>query len=207
MRPVKAFGLAVSAAIAAMAFIGASSAVAKDTALCSSNETLTCAAGNQLKSVHGAGVYVDLLLPGVGNITCKATSIALSISALGAPQSTNVLSLTWSGCYTGLTQCTVSTTAVGKLLLLKTAANLGEAQHQGLELLIKCGALVECTYSGPVKYHLLSAASLLDGNSNGGLVSSGGESDGTISSFLAEPCVNMTLDLAWEALVPVYVKS
>jgi hypothetical protein len=54
MKPIKAFGLAVMAALLMMAFIGAGSATAEETALCSQDQS-PCQEGNLIEVAHLVG--------------------------------------------------------------------------------------------------------------------------------------------------------
>lgn len=112
MRLIKMLGLVTVVAVAAMAFIGASSAMAMNTALCSSNEggALACSAGKQVTGLHT--VASDLVfLTNVGNVLCKESLMELNVLGLGAPQVTHLTKLTWTGCSAGGTACTITTVA------------------------------------------------------------------------------------------------
>jgi hypothetical protein len=56
MKPIKMFGFAGLAALLAMAFVGASSAIAGSTALCSADES-PCKEANQITHVHEATLF------------------------------------------------------------------------------------------------------------------------------------------------------
>jgi hypothetical protein len=208
MRLIKAFGLTAGCAIAAMAFIGSSSAMAGNTALCKSNEegALTCAEANQLKKIHAVATNAVILSAG-GNVVCKSSLLEVTLLGLGAPQTSHVNSLTWTECiYKEIVKCTVTTIALGTLLFLKTAANLGVSQFHNMKLLIECGIFspfVDCIYEGLPAFHLLGAESFGDGSSNGRIT---GKETALTTPLDACPG-EIVLDLFWEALEPVYVKS
>jgi len=66
VKPIKMFGLAVLAALTVMAFVGASSAMAEHTQLCSADQSL-CSVGNAVSHVHemSAGPAKILSVPTV----------------------------------------------------------------------------------------------------------------------------------------------
>jgi hypothetical protein len=142
VRLIKTFGLAAIAALAAMAFVGASSASASTTALCSVNES-PCAAGNLVTHVH----YVDpspILLSTI-NVQCNALFLG---DALGLVTNGPVLvhgSFTYTNCNEG---CEVEDLKGGLILVLRTAANLGEVKGDGFEISVTCLGVIECEYTG-----------------------------------------------------------
>jgi hypothetical protein len=73
MKSIKLIGLTALAALMAMAFVGASSAMAENTALCKADEE-PCLFSNQISHVHEvtlAGAPATLL-SSAGNVTCSA---------------------------------------------------------------------------------------------------------------------------------------
>jgi len=208
MRLIKVFGLVAISAIAAMAFIGVSSAIAGNTAICKTNEggALTCAEANQWKKIHAVANDPVILSAG-GNVLCTSSLLEFTLLGLGAPQTGHVNSLTWNECvYKEALKCTVTTIALGTLLFLKTAVNLGVSQFHNMKLLIECGIFspfVDCIYEGLPSFHLLGAESFGDGPENGGIrgIESG------LSSPLDACPPEIVLDLFWGALEPVYIKS
>ncbi len=206
MRLTKVFGLTVIAAIAAMALLGASSATAMNTALCSSNESgaLTCAAANQFKTIHAVAKGVVFLTP-EGPITCEESLLSLTLLGLAAPQVGHVTSLTWKGCTNGAVVCTVTTTSLGTELFLKTAVNLAIGQFHNMELSFKCNIFFECKYGGLPTLHVVGASLLDDNTGNGGIKSDG---SGLTSTSPLDFCPGEIVpDLFWGALSPVYVKT
>ena len=133
--------LAVAAvtAIGAMGFVGASPATARTTALCEINES-PCLA--EVEHVH----FVDSaarLLTNVLTITCEALFLG---DVLGLVTNGPVLvhgSFTYSNCNNG---CTFTDLHGGLLLMLRTAANLGEATGDGFEIILHCAGVIECEY-------------------------------------------------------------
>jgi len=164
MRLIKMFGLAASAAVAAMAFVGASSAMAdggNGTAICKQDE-LACAAANlypanttvlaSLLNPGLTGVGASLLGPNlVLEVTCfQSHSKSKTLAALASPLTGHLEELSFSHCFhkTGVA-CTVTINHVGELLLLKTAANLGTATVHNVSATVECGispVIFRCFY-------------------------------------------------------------
>ncbi|HEU4682602.1 MAG TPA: hypothetical protein VFS51_12680, partial [Gemmatimonadales bacterium] len=133
MRSIKMLGLAAVAAVAAMAFVGVSSAMATNTALCTESGVLVCPAG-KVYTGHIEGLAVNPVLLGTifgiqGTISCEHSKILGNALGLGNPQVTHIESITFTGnCKTSLgASCTVKSTTLGLVNLLKTAPNLGTA--------------------------------------------------------------------------------
>jgi len=190
-----------------MALVGASPAMAEETAICKSNEggELACAEENQWEKVHAVATN-PVILSSEGNISCTGSLFEVTLLALEAPQVGHNNSLLWSGCKTlfGI-PCSVITSTLGTSTYLKTAANLGEMQFHGMTLTIKCGLGFECVYEGLPVFHLLGSTAFGDSAGNGGI--RGVESEMT-SGPLDAPCPpGIVLDVFWEALAAVYIKS
>jgi len=193
------FGLAAIAAVAAMAFVGASSAMATfPTQLCSSNEggALTCSAGNVVTHVH----FVDSaakLLTNVLNVTCNALFLG---DSLGLAQPLLVHGeFTYSGCNNG---CTAEDLEGGLLLILKTAANLAEVKGDGFKVNVHCLNVIECEYDGQ---------GLVGHGLGANLPTTAGEvsiSEQTVHSVGGLLCPSTAkLDALFESLTDVYIKS
>jgi hypothetical protein len=210
---IKMIGLASVAAVAAMAFIGASSAMAGNTALCSSNEggAETCAAGNQVATVHFVAKN-GILLTGSSSsdVTCKEALLSGNVLGLAAPQQVHPTALTYSGCTTffGLVSCTVTTTHFGLLDALKTGATVGTVVDLAsggafTEVHVECAnGSINCTYKGE--------------NLTGNAESASGANNGTVSYEKAavtkvaggSACpTTAELDATFISLTAVYLKS
>lgn len=149
MRLIKAFGLTAITAVAAMAFVGASSAMAANTALCKVNES-PCAEANQVKTLHAVTTEEPTLLPiGFGtNIKCLSSLTKVNVLALGAPQVGHIEELVWTHCYRvdNGNLCEVVNELLGLLKALRTAANLADVESEGTSVLVRCGFLIHCTF-------------------------------------------------------------
>jgi len=165
------FGLTALAAVAAMAFVGVSAAMATgETALCEVNE-LVCPA-ESIYEGHLEGLAVNPTLTGTfvgikGTFTCKHSLILGNSLGLEKSHLTHIEAIKFTSCHLLAPfvnqSCTVESKALGLIDLLKTATNLGEATSLGNTVYIKCGGggLLECTLGGEPKFHAKGAT--LDG--------------------------------------------
>jgi hypothetical protein len=136
------FGLALVAAVASMALVAASSAMATTTQLCYAHEQ-PCSANNTV--FFGRLVAKDpVFLTVSGNLLCAEALILFEAKKLGQPQSLPVVNILWFECELGATKCTVTTTEA-QFLLLRTALNLGTALSSGNLFALACGG-PPCTY-------------------------------------------------------------
>jgi hypothetical protein len=153
-------GLALVAALASMAFIGASSASAEgSTALCEVDE-LVCPPG----SVYGAGTPIlaellpkvpsVLLGPGlVKEVECTSSHSSGKIttpgglSEEGEKLTGNLESLSFGGCtHKSGVGCTVTIVKLGTLLLLKTGPNHGDGLVHNVLVRVVCALVLNCVY-------------------------------------------------------------
>ncbi len=208
MRPVKVFGLTVIVAMAAMALIGAASATAMNTALCSTNNggALACPLEKQVTSFHSVALN-STFLTSVGNVVCKEALAEGSVLGLAAPQISHLTKFNWTGCTgPGGVACTVTTTKLGLILWLKTAVNLGSLVYDNLFFKISCPLSIECEYTPVGENHLLgSSLPLLGAESNGGF--GGTKIVLSPNSPLDAPCPEASWDYFYESLTPLWVKT
>ncbi len=153
MRPIKMFGLAALAAVAAMAFVGATSASATNTQLCKVHTSLACPAGEAVTSHHMvlASGTVGKLLGEAINVLCLSILIDATPLGLANPQSIHTLSFTFTGCGTGSTHnnCTVTTQELPLADLLKTGLEEGVLKFTNGRLRTQCPSLgMDCVYDG-----------------------------------------------------------
>jgi hypothetical protein len=149
------FGLAAVAAVAAMAFVGATSASATGAMLCSKHSGLTCAEADQITTgVHqvlAEGTVGKLL--GAINVLClgflvEATPLGLEKSE---PQAIHSLTQSFTGCGTGSTHnnCTVSIPPGQQPLfhLLKTGLDAGVLTALSGQTRLVCSNIgLDCLY-------------------------------------------------------------
>jgi hypothetical protein len=159
VKPIKMLGLAALAALMAMAFVGASSAMAESTALCKEDAVLltgeACPAGKLISHVHETTLTgaPGLLLSSIVEILCDVLFLGDVTSAnnLGSPL--EVLGkFTYSNCMTASNgSCTVTETSTDiKLSILKLGHELADVNPQGIggSVNAHCGFLINCTYDG-----------------------------------------------------------
>jgi hypothetical protein len=170
VKPIKMLGLAALAALMAMAFVGASSAMAESTALCTADES-PCAAGNQVSHVHETTLSGALatLLSSAGNVSCDVLFLGDTTGGnLGNP-----LRITGNFTYTSCTRsgssCTVTeVNGPVEIRVLKEGHETGKVTGEG-EVNVHCGFFINCTYNGEG----------LAGTAKGPLLSS--ETNGSVS--------------------------
>lgn len=159
-------GLALVTAVAAMALIGTSAAMAESTALCKVNTALICPE----KSIYPSGTVIkaqllhqttssamnlELVSPSVllgpnlaVEVRCwESTASGVTTTGLANPLKGELKSLSFGHCFhkTGV-GCTVTVNKLGLLTLLKTAPNLGEAKVNGVLVTVVCGIVFKCVY-------------------------------------------------------------
>jgi hypothetical protein len=155
VKPIKMLGLAALAALMAMAFVGASSAMAEATELCGldpgTGSTESCGGYQEaITHVHETTEtgQPGLLLSSVVEIKCTVLFLGDTVAGTSAPQEIKG-KFTYSGCETASgSSCTVTeTSAESTIKVLKTAHELGEATGSG-EVNAHCGFFINCTYNG-----------------------------------------------------------
>lgn len=146
------FGLAAIAAVAAMAFIGATSASASSTQLCKKDTAgvaPSAAECERITSVHAESVgHLKLVTKSIlGTITveCDGLLQATLPSTLASPLTTTAATLTYSGCLNGceakvIKQGTVST------LFLSLANEQFDVTGANFEVLANCLG-IHCVYN------------------------------------------------------------
>jgi hypothetical protein len=205
MRMLKSLALAAVAALAVMAFVGATSAMAENTQLCTV-ETSPCPSGNVVTHVHATDPLALLHAEGFGiliDLLCEALFLG-TVLALGAPQITHG-EFTFSGpmgaggpCVNmksnGTTENCQSVKEVGTLggLLsgLKEGTELGSAIGSEFEILTECAGF-HCIYKAEgLKGHALGP--LLAGGGSTGNVSIANKEVKKVSGFLCPENSHLT---------------
>ena len=171
MKPIKMLGLAALAALMAMAFVGASSAMAESTALCNEDggASEVCPEGHLVKNVHETSGGMIQLLSSVLNVSCGVlfSGEVTTENLLGNPLEING-HFTYSLCTEG---CTVEETSPSShLKLLKEGHETGSVTGEGT-VKVHCGTFINCTYKGTG----------LKGTAKGPLLSSGEEPNGSVT--------------------------
>lgn len=141
MKLVKILSLGFVVALASTALVGASSAMAENTALCNVDET-PCSPANQTTAVH---YEADNILVHTSSMDYECDALlSATPSALGKPQILTATSLVYTSCNQG---CTRTVKALGTFSVLRTGADSAEIAGNGFEILVQCGAVLNCTYS------------------------------------------------------------
>lgn len=165
VRLIKMLGIAVVAALASMAFIGAGTASAKMTALCSAAPELVggalhCKAGTKLTgtvTVTGTNVGNPKLLAGSSTVECETSTFSANLNTESGASKELVLgpttSLTFSkNCKITGVPCTV-TSVTANTPFETHVEYLGDQEPAGLVILLKPNTtlLLNCFLVGDVK--------------------------------------------------------
>jgi hypothetical protein len=139
VKAIKMFGLAALAALMAMAFVGASSAMAESTTLCSGDGS-----GCGVTHVHEttlAGAK-EKWLTSIVNVECDALFLGNTVSALSSP-----LVITGEFTYTNCGSCTVTEVGGGdEVKVLRLGHETADVTYE-FEIHVNCSGL-NCTYNG-----------------------------------------------------------
>ncbi len=143
------FGLAALAAVAAMAFVGATSASAGDTQLCKVNTSLLCPAGEARTAIHqvlATGTVGKLLA--LLNVLCLGVLVEATALGLANPQVVHALSMSFTGCGTGSAHdnCTVTVQELPLSHLLKTGPDEGVLTALNGRTRLQCSGGIDCVY-------------------------------------------------------------
>ncbi len=199
MKRTKSIGLAAVLALTAAALLAAAPAGATTTALCKVHQT-PCAAGNLVTKLHMVATTPKFLVEAAGIpsvIICSQSLLEGKVGALGAPQLIVETTLNWSNCEIGEQQlCTVATTKLGKLEVLRTALNLATVQAVGHEILLSClQSGIKCVYASPFTLAMEGAKH----------TAGAGHGMATAAKFALDPCFNTKFDVLYEATEDFYV--
>jgi hypothetical protein len=143
MKAVKMFGLAVLAALMAMAFVGASSAMAESTALCATDPE-PCEA---VTHVHEESVGKAKLVTSLGTTECNVLYLG-DVKSAGSPL---VLSggFTYTNCVLGGTSCTATEeNGPSEIKVLREGHETSKVTGEGLVHLVCKNAGIDCSYNG-----------------------------------------------------------
>jgi len=146
VKAIKMIGLTALAAPLAMAFVGASSAMAESTSLCSVDEN-PCALANQLGSVHEMSVGKAQLLTSVGTFECDVLFSGTIAMKLANPLVISG-SFAYMSCVLGGSNCTV--TEINKPAEIKVLKEGHETARVTFkyQIHIVCAGFIDCTYNG-----------------------------------------------------------
>jgi hypothetical protein len=197
------FGLAALAAVAAMAFMGASSAMAEDTALCEGSDPSgsTCAGATEASHVHFTASVPALLLSSAINVECLSVLFLGDTLALGKPLVIHG-NFTYSNCHelnNANVPCTATQVSTSALIeILKNGSETGEVKGTA-EVLVECSGFIHCVYNGTG----------LNGSAEGSLGSGHTtitkQTVNKVSGFLCPKTA--TLDILTESLTALYIRN
>jgi hypothetical protein len=195
VKPIKMFGLAALAALMAMAFVGASSAMAETTTLCESDPSVL-AESCSISHVHETSVTKGKLLAGSITVECDVLFLG-EVGAAGAPQV-----ITGNFTYTNCGSCSATEeNGPAEIQVLKTGHETSSVTGEGL-VHVNCSGL-NCRYNGEG----------LVGTGKGPLLSAESRPNGEVSisekstakeSGLFCPTTSK-LDLTTTPLTPTYI--
>lgn len=147
MRSSKIIGLVAVATLAAMAFVGTSTASAGSTQLCQNHTSLTCSGGTAVVNLVNEGV--GSILSGVFNVLCLTVRATILPLGLASPQSIHTLGIEMSGCGTtsAHNNCTVTIEELPLFNLLKTGLDQGTLEATSGQIKVACPNLsIDCKY-------------------------------------------------------------
>jgi hypothetical protein len=147
VRLTKMIGLVAVAALAAMAFVGASSASANGpTSLCKVDQ-LVCAEANLIKAVHDIDPEA-LLLSSILDVECEALFHGTVLAPYLAKPLHILGNFLYSNCNEGECEAKEPGASPTSLLtILKTGVEKATVTGTG-EVLVKCGSFLHCVYNG-----------------------------------------------------------
>ena len=213
MRLIKILTVGAIGAVAAMALIGATAAMAENTLLCEANtesETPSAEECKSPKELHFLSVDAKgekdekaKLLSSIATVECNALVVAeRTSSALAAPV-VFAATLTYSAC-----NCTVKVLEQGTISVLKTGTESAAVTATGFAVKVECFGLFDCDYDakGLVGDGLGAAE---NGTAKKGHVTYSEDEVHLRQDLEAfEPCpTKASLDALFQSLTPVYVRS
>jgi hypothetical protein len=154
VKLLKLFGLVALAALMAMAFVGAGSAMAENTALCKDMPTNHDDEGldgkdgvcdDPITHVHEttlSGAKAKLL-SSILNVECDVLFLG-DVLALGAPQVIHSGLFTYTNCNSN---CVVTQEGTVLISVLKLGHELADVTGEG-QVHVECGAFIDCKYNG-----------------------------------------------------------
>jgi len=186
VKPIKMFGLAALAALLAMAFVSASSAMALTTQLCPSDPTSemvseeSCKAVTHVHETTLSGAKANLL-SSIINVTCDVLFLGDVLGTSGEPLIIHG-HFTYTNCNNG--SCTVTEVSSDALIEgSATGHDTGSVTGEG-EVNVHCGFFINCTYNGE-GLEGTGKGPLLSSETNGSVTLTGQETS-RVSGFCPE---------------------
>jgi hypothetical protein len=144
VRSLKMFGLAALAVLMAMAFVGASSAMAENTTLCSTDPAGSCTA---IAHVHAVSVGKAKLLSSIGTSECNAL-FSGNVTKAGVDPLVIEGGFTYTNCEFNGGSCTAKEeNGPAEIKVSKEGHETAKVTGEGLVHLV-CGSSINCSYNG-----------------------------------------------------------
>jgi hypothetical protein len=148
VKSIKMLGLAALAALMAMAFVGASSAMAESTSLCSVDES-PCETANRISHVHETTLSGGkaTLLNSISNVLCDVLFLGDTVGTLNNPLVING-TFTYTNCVDEKpNSCTVTEeSGPAEIKVLKEGHETAKVTGEGLVKVVCTG--ISCKYNG-----------------------------------------------------------
>jgi hypothetical protein len=148
VKAIKMIGLAALVALMAMAFTGATSAMATTTQLCGHDGSPCEAVRHVHENSTGPGASEKaVLLTSIGNTECNALYLGDTTAASGEPLILKG-TFTYSNCTLGGSSCTAKEeNGPAEIKVKETAAETTEVTGEGLVHVV-CSGFIDCSYTG-----------------------------------------------------------
>lgn len=148
MKAIKMVGLVALAALMAMAFVGANSAMAEETTLCSSDEA-TCSPENLISHMHEESVGKAKLITSVGTIECDSLFLGDTAEGTGEGAELTITgTFTYTNCELGGKSCTAKEeNGLAEIEVVKTVAETTKVTGKYLVHVV-CSSTIDCSYTG-----------------------------------------------------------
>jgi len=197
VKSIKMFGLAALAALMAMAFVGASSAMGGGTKLCTSEACASTVTHVHQTTLSGEANQATLL-SSVINIKCAVLFLGDTLGSLGEPLIIHG-EFTYSNCNNG---CTLTEESESTLVEILKLGHESASLVLEYEINLHCGFFINCTYNGEglegtVRGPLLSTET-------NGEVSLTGQETSRVSGFCPE---HAFLDIKTTPLSATYIST
>jgi hypothetical protein len=201
VKPIKMFGLAALAALMAMAFAGASSAMAEETTLCSNDSTSSCSVVTHVHETTLAGSSNQAtLLSSVINVKCDVLFLGDTLGEQGSPLLIHG-HFTYSGCNNS---CVVTEESASSLIeVKKTSHETAKVTGNG-EVRVHCGFFINCVYNGTGLEGTSRGPLLALTEKTNGETTLSGQETNRVSGFCPEEAF---LDITTTPLSATYVKG
>ena len=201
MKTIRMIGLAALAALMAMAFVGASSAMAEKTTLCTADVTeFYSASACAVTHVHETSVGKMKFLSSVGGSECNVLFLG-DVSSTGAPLVIKG-EFTYTNCELGGSSCTATEeSGPAEIKVLREGHEAAKVTFEYLIHLV-CSGFIDCSYNG-VGLAGTGKGPLLSTQKNGEVTLSEQSLNKEAGGFLCPKIAK--LDITTTPLSPTYI--